>query len=67
MGKLSEKDILPKSLFITDVTTDSTFIGMGGFGNVSKGSHGGQLVALKVIYRTSHQEVSELPSSTFWY
>ncbi|KAF8351801.1 kinase-like domain-containing protein [Amanita rubescens] len=64
MGKLSEKDILPKSLFITDVKTDSTFriIGMGGFGNVSTGSREGQHVALKVIYKTSHQEVSELLS-----
>ncbi|KAF8331184.1 kinase-like domain-containing protein [Amanita rubescens] len=56
MGKLSEKDILPKSLFITDVT----FIGMRGVGNVSTASHGGQLVTLKVIYRTSHQENSRL-------
>ncbi len=67
MGKLSEKDILPRSLFITDVKMASAPIAMGGFGNVSLGSHGGQDVALKVIYRTSHQEVSELPSSTFWY
>lgn len=67
MGKLSEKDVLPRSLFITEVKTDSAPIGMGGFGNVSMGSHEGKNVALKVLYRTSHQEVSELPSSTFWH
>ena len=64
MDKLSRRDILPKSLFITDVQTDLATIGMGGFGNVFKGEHEGRFVALKVLYRVSHNEVSRLKSST---
>ena len=64
MDKLSRRDILPKSLFITDVQTDLATIGMGGFGNVFKGEHEGRFVALKVLYRVSHNEVSQLKHST---
>ena len=64
MDKLSRRDILPKSLFITDVQTDLATIGMGGFGNVFKGEHEGRFVALKVLYRVSHNEVSQLKPST---
>ncbi|KAF8736299.1 hypothetical protein AX14_000551 [Amanita brunnescens Koide BX004] len=58
MDKLSRRDILPKSLFITDVKTDLAAIGMGGFGNVFKGEHEERFVALKVLYRASHNEDS---------
>lgn len=64
MDKLSRRDILPKSLFITDVKTDLAAIGMGGFGNVFKGEHEERFVALKVLYRASHNEVSQPKPST---
>ena len=49
-------DVLPRSLFITDITTLDV-IGMGGFGRVFKGMHKGQHVALKVVEK-SHKSVS---------
>lgn len=64
MDKLSRRDVLPKSLFITDVKTDLAAIGMGGFGTVFKGEYGGRFVALKVLYRASHAEVGQLRPST---
>jgi len=52
---ISDKDVLPKSLFIDGVRTKGDFtshpIGMGGFGNVYKGEYGKQQVALKVLYK----------------
>lgn len=58
MDKLSKMNILPKTLFISDVKTDLSTIGVGGFGSVFKGEHGGQLVALKVLYKARNIEVS---------
>ena len=52
---ISDRDVLPKSLFIGGVRTKGDFtshpIGMGGFGNVYKGEYGKQQVALKVLYK----------------
>ena len=52
---ISDKDVLPKSLFIGGVRTKGDFtshpIGMGGFGSVYKGEYGKQQVALKVLYK----------------
>ena len=55
---ISMTDVLPRSLFITDVTTLDV-IGVGGFGRVFKGKHKGQHVALKVVDKT-HKSVSTL-------
>ena len=58
---ISMTDMLPRSLFITDITILDA-IGMGGFGRVFKGEwHGGQHVALKVVDK-SHKSVC---TSTF--
>ena len=60
---ISDRDVLPKSLFIDGVRTKGGFsahpIGMGGFGNVYKGEYGKQQVALKVIYK-GQKKVSAL-------
>lgn len=53
---ISMADVLPRSLFITDITTLDV-IGVGGFGRVFKGNHKGQHVALKVVDK-SHKSVS---------
>jgi serine/threonine protein kinase len=42
---------MPRSLFITDVEKDPKAVVVGGFGNVFKGKHDGQLVALKMLYK----------------
>ena len=58
MDKLSKKDVLPKTLFISDVKADPTSsIGHGGFGSVFKGEHDGRPVALKVLYKARNNEV----------
>jgi hypothetical protein len=59
---ISKKDVMPRSLFITDVKSkvDISGIAIGGFGRVFRGEHKGQLVALKVLSR-GHKHVSILP------
>ena len=52
---ISDKDVLPKSLFIIGVRTNvdltSSAMGGGGFGNVYKGEYRKQPVALKVLFK----------------
>ena len=54
---VSKTNIIPKSLFVTDVTTAKTMIGRGGFGHVFKGVYKGLPVALKVVDR-GHSNVN---------
>ncbi|KAF8343347.1 kinase-like domain-containing protein [Amanita rubescens] len=65
---ISEKDILPRSLFITGVRIErdaaSSAIGMGGFGRILKGEYLGHHVALKVL-QTAHGTVSNLLRKDF--
>ncbi len=52
MAKLiSEANIIPQSLYITNVSFDMNhdLIGEGGFGRVLKGNYEGQVVALKML------------------
>ncbi|KAF8351810.1 kinase-like domain-containing protein [Amanita rubescens] len=58
LDKLSKKNVLPKTLFISDVKTDLSTIGVGGFGSVFQGEHRGQPVALKVLYKARNIEDS---------
>ena len=55
---ISKTNVLPRSLFISDVSILET-IGIGGFGRVLKGDHGNKKVALKVLYQV---QVSALPN-----
>ncbi|KAF8338411.1 kinase-like domain-containing protein [Amanita rubescens] len=57
---MSTTNVIPRSLFITNVTvrTDSYGIGMGGFGHVYKGEHGRKPVAVKVLYKVRHKQDS---------
>ncbi|KAF8351827.1 kinase-like domain-containing protein [Amanita rubescens] len=50
---ISKKDVMPRSLFVTDVKSkvDVSGIAIGGFGRVFRGEHKGQPVALKVLSR----------------
>lgn len=61
---VSKTNVLPRSLFITDVKKDPQAIAVGGFGSVFKGKHGGQLVALKMLYKSRHAQVRGFPSTT---
>ncbi len=53
---VSKTNIIPKSLFVTDVKTE-TMIAIGGFGRVFMGVYKGLPVALKVVDR-GHTDVS---------
>ena len=59
VDKLSKNDVLPKTLFISDVKTDLCSIGAGGFGSVYKGEHHGRSVALKALHKVHKKGVSE--------
>ena len=60
---ISKIDVIPKSLFITDVEKDPQAIVAGGFGNVFKGKRDGQLVALKMLYKGHRAGVRGFSSS----
>jgi hypothetical protein len=62
---LSMTNVIPKSLFITQVKTETDLgaIALGGFGSVFKGEYQGQLVALKVLNKVRRQEVSRALAS----
>jgi len=47
---ISKTNILPRSLFVSDINILET-IGIGGFGRVLKGEQGNKQVALKVLYQ----------------
>ena len=52
MSKLiSEADVIPQSLYITNVSVDAdhSLIGIGGNGRVFKGTYKGDVVALKML------------------
>ena len=63
MSKLCKTGVLPKSLFLSKVELSRDTVGTGGYGSVFKGQYEGKLVALKVLYRARHKEVSGLPFS----
>ncbi|KAF8690274.1 hypothetical protein AX14_003036 [Amanita brunnescens Koide BX004] len=48
---ISKRNVMPGSLFLTDVKANTDIIAIGGFGRVFKGEHKGQPVALKVLTR----------------
>ena len=54
---ISEADVIPRSLYITDVSLGLDAIGSGGYGRVLGGTYQGNLVALKVIDKP-HKDVS---------
>ena len=61
---VSKTNVLPRSLFITNVEKDPQAIAVGGFGTVFKGKRGGQLVALKMLYKSRRAGVRGFPSAT---
>ena len=63
MLKLSSaKNVLPSSIYITDVTTEYDFrsIVIGGLGHTFRGKHSGQEIALKLFVRDP-RKVGPLP------
>ena len=58
---ISESNLIPRSLFITDVTVERHLgsIGRGGFGRVFRGIYKGQQVAVKVVEK-GHNDVRAL-------
>ena len=64
---LSKKDVLPKTLFMSNVKTGLSMISLGGFTTVFKGNHYGSTVTLRVVYKSRNHEVSAFhlyPSDT---
>ena len=59
-------NIIPKSLFLTDVETDTklTGIAIGGYGRVFRGAYKGLPVALKVVDK-GHTDVSAFLNFSF--
>ena len=67
---ISEADVIPRSLYITDVSLGPDAIGSGGYGRVLGGTYQGNLVALKVIDKP-HKDVSAfvllfIPNTDVW-
>ena len=58
---ISKSNVIPPSLFITDVTTETHLgsIGRGGFGRVFRGEYKGQQVGVKVVEK-GHNDVRAL-------
>ena len=56
---ITDTNVVPKSLFITDVKIDTELgaTNVGGVGRVFRGEHKGQLVALKLLNK-GHKDVS---------
>ncbi len=56
---ISKIPIIPPSLIVTGVSIpdDRDYIGGGGFGRVFKGERSGEVVALKVLYKSENQVV----------
>ena len=57
---LTKIPVMPSSLFVKGINTkvNYDFIGRGGFGFVFKGELEGKPVALKLIYKTRHDDAS---------
>ena len=55
---ISEKNVIPKSLFMTDVKIDTELgaTNIGGVGRVYRGEHKRQVVALKLLDK-GHKDV----------
>ena len=62
---VSKTNVLPRHLFITDLEKDPQAVAVGGFGRVFKGKHGGQLVALKMLYQSRRPGVRGFLSPIF--
>ena len=67
---ISEADVIPRSLYITDVSMSLSQIGSGGYARVFMGKYQGNLVALKVIDKP-HKDVSAfallfVPNTDVW-
>ena len=70
MSKLiSEADVIPQSLYITDVSVDAdhSLVGIGGYARVLKGTYKGEAVALKMPYnfKKGQKEKDVSPFSLF--
>ena len=65
MKIITKTPVMPRSLFVTEVSMKSNreYIGGGGFGHVFKGKLGGEAVALKVLYKTHDNIVSDTLNS----
>ena len=57
---ISTNPVLPRSLIVTEVKVpvERDYIGGGAFGGICKGELCGEIVALKVLYRTGDDVVS---------
>ena len=56
---ISKTPIIPPSLIVTGISipVDCDYIGCGGFGRVFKGERRGEVVALKVLFKSDNQVV----------
>ena len=57
---ITETNVIPKSLFITDVKIDTELgaTNIGGIGRVFRGEHKQQVVALKLLDKGHNKDVS---------
>ena len=57
---ITETNVIPKSLYVTDVKIDTEpgATNIGGVGRVFRGEHKGQVVALKLLDKGHNRDVS---------
>lgn len=65
MKIITKKPVMPRSLFVAEVGMKSNreYIDGGGFGHILKTKLGGEAVALKVLYKTHGNIISNTLNS----
>ncbi len=59
---ITKTPVTPSSLFVKEICAkvDYDYLDRGGFGYIFKGELGGTVVALKLLYKTRHNNASHM-------